>query len=84
MSGLLVDEKKREMAECSELEHTRPVADSRCSLLSSIKVTILVLFIISITTDSGQRGPRSSPFWLPRKFNHMDRQARTGDTVFFC
>ncbi len=28
------------------------------------------------------RGPRSSSFWAPRNlFNHIDRQARTGDTT---
>ncbi len=48
-----------------------------------------VIYTVLISWDRrGQRGlntlrgPRSSSFWVPRNlFHHMDKQARTGDTV---
>ncbi len=43
---------------------------------------LFYIYILQPREDWKLRGPRSSSFWVPGNLsNHMDRQARTSDTV---
>ncbi len=64
--------------------HIKPATPKKgeVQIRRNLQYTSLWYALVYIREDWILRGPRSSSFWLPRNLsNHMDRQARTGDTV---